>query len=382
MKRNLLITLLLLSTLACYAQRLIHDPSIPIQKFRIIIEQLRGGTVSENLTDLTYIPLGGTKNDVIDYIASSVFTKERIAIVNNENGHLFLYDEKGNLIKRISKIDGYKPKDKRVFYGVQREGNKLILFGELLKATLDFDGNILEKDIDYKYKTERPIVTLGETTYTYGRTEVKKDSFPEFALKMNDQILVRYDTRDTVSNIFSQGTPLVKISDTKAFAIFPTTYNFFELSPDGISKIHQFLFPLKNTIDTSNFQVYKSGQKLFEYLNKNQEKVYGVGQPLLYKNYLILQIGSLKLAAWVAYDINRGEIISLNKILPDVSNDFLEFLDRNTLTTDGEYLYSIIYPNAIPRAKDKSRNEGHSMRNEYAKLEKSLNPILVRFKLN
>lgn len=229
MKRNLLITLLLLSTLACYAQRLIHDPSIPIQKFRIIIEQLRGGTVSENLTDLTYIPLGGTKNDVIDYIASSVFTKERIAIVNNENGHLFLYDEKGNLIKRISKIDGYKPKDKRVFYGVQREGNKLILFGELLKATLDFDGNILEKDIDYKYKTERPIVTLGETTYTYGRTEVKKDSFPEFALKMNDQILVRYDTRDTVSNIFSQGTPLVKISDTKAFAIFPTTYNFFRI---------------------------------------------------------------------------------------------------------------------------------------------------------
>ncbi|MBE8713016.1 6-bladed beta-propeller [Sphingobacterium hungaricum] len=382
MKKFFFILALLSTSLFCYAQRLIHDPAIPVVKSRIIIEQMRGGTVSENLSDLEYITLKGSKNDVIDHLSNSVFTKNRFAIINNQDGHLFIYDENGVLLNRVSKLEGYKPKDKRLFYAVDLIENKLVVYAERMKASYDLDGNLIEKFLDFEHKYSIPSIDLGQTRFLFGVAQVKRDSFPEFGLKMNDSILVRYDTRDTIRSQYYQGKSLVKISEEKAFAVFPSTYKMFELNPNGISKIHQFIFPFKNTIDTSNFAMYKDSSTLFDYLNKNQDKVYGVGRPMLYKNYMILHIGSFGLASWIAYNLETGEILSLKKILPDKSNDFLEFLDSNTLSTDGEYLYSVIFPNAIQRAKDKSREEAHTMRKEFLNMEKSLNPILVRFKLN
>ncbi|MHC8948640.1 6-bladed beta-propeller [Sphingobacterium hungaricum] len=382
MKKFFFILALLSTSLFCYAQRLIHDPAIPVVKSRIIIEQMRGGTVSENLSDLEYIPLKGGKNDVIDYISNSAFTKNRFAIINNEDGNLFVYDENGALLNRVSKLEGYKPKDKRLFHAVYFQENKFVVYSERLKATFDLDGNLIEKDLNFEHKVSIPSIDLGQTRFLFGEAQVKRDSFPEFALKMNDSILIRYDTRDTIGSLFYQGEPLVKISEDKAFAVFSSTYRMFELDPNGISKIHQFIFPFKNTIDTSSFDIYKDFRTLYDYLNKNHEKVYGVGRPMLYKNYMILHIGSFRLASWIAYNLETHEILSLKKILPDKSNDFLEFLDNNNLSTDGEYLYSLIFPNAIQRAKDKSREEEHTMRKEFLNLEKSLNPILVRFKLN
>ena len=84
---------------------------------------------------------------------------------------------------------------------------------------------------------------------------------------------------------------------------------------------------------------------------------------------------------WVAFDQKNNKFISLVDIVPDKSNDFLNIINREDLYTDGSLLYTFIYPDEIAVAKIKSKEEKHMMRKKYADLEKSKNPILVRFKL-
>ena len=115
-------------------------------------------------------------------------------------------------------------------------------------------------------------------------------------------------------------------------------------------------------------------------MENNRDKITSITDAKRYKQYLLFQvIGSTPTR--IALNLTNNEIISLNKILPDKSNDFMEFLGYNDMETDGEYIYSIIYPNDVAKAKEKSKIEGHSIRKEYLQLEKSLNPILVRYKL-
>ena len=380
MRKILLLFLFLSTFLSAYSQRLIYTSDYPVEKIRIILEQLRGGTVSENLTDLEYIPLGGGKNDIIDYISNIIITPNNIGIINNSNQNLFIYDLKGNLIKRISEIEGFKPKNKVLFYYIQQEKGKIVAYGDKLKVVFNEKGEILEKDLDYKYKGTKSFISLQDTKFYYGSpASGKKDSLPEYALKMNDSILVRYDPRDTIGFMFGTET-IIKTSEEIGFAVFPNTYRIAQLNPTGVSKIIQLVFPFKNTVDTSNYDLYKSVQSYMKYIENNRDKIVSIAAAKRYKQYLLFQvIGSNQTR--IALNLSNNEIISLNKILPDKSNDYLEFLGYNLLTTDGEYIYTIIFPNDIARAKEKSKIEGHSMRKEYLQLEKSLNPILVRFKL-
>ncbi len=381
MRKILLLFLFLSTLLSAYSQRLIYSSDFPVEKIRIILEQLRGGTVSENLTDLEYIPLGGGKNDIIDYISNIIITPNNIGIISNSNQNLYIYDLKGNLIKRISEIEGFKPKNKVLFYNIQQEKGKIVAYGDKLKVVFNEKGEILEKNLDYKYMGTKTFVSLQDTKFYYGSPSTgKKDSLPEYGLKMNDSILVRYDPRDTIGFMFANGDEIIKTSEEIGFAVFPNTYRVAQLNPKGVSKIIQFVFPYKNTVDTSNYDIYKTVQSYFNFMENNRDKITSITDAKRYKQYLLFQvIGSTPTR--IALNLSNNEIISLNKILPDKSNDYLEFLGYNLLTTDGEYIYTIIFPNDIARAKEKSKIEGHSMRKEYLQLEKSLNPILVRFKL-
>lgn len=381
MRRLLLLTFLVLLLGHTYAQRLNFSPSIPVEKLRIIVDQLRGGTVSESLTDLEYIPLGGGKKDVISYLGETVLLEDRIIIQDMEKGHVLIYDIKGNLLKRISDLEGYKTTNKRHFLSIEKNKEGFNLYGQKLKAVMDKDGNVLEKNLDFTFPKNASYFTLGDTKFDQQPLFVAKDTIADYALKMNDSILITYNRRDSIRQNWFQGASMLKITDDKGFAVFPHTYQIFELNPTGISKVKQFVFPFKNTIDTVDYHYFKDFQKLFPYLQKNRDKIYGVGRPQVYQQYLILYIGSMQISNWIAFNMETNEVINLNKVLPDKSNDFLEFLDYNFLKSDGTYIYSVIYPSNIQRAKDKSIAEGHTLRKEYADFEKSLNPILVRFKL-
>ena len=376
-----LIFLLAICSNNIFAQRLLYSSDIPVQKLRIIPEQLRGGTVSEQLSDLEYIPLNSGKKDVISSISNVEIIEDRIIFFDYQNGGVFIFDFKGNLIKRLKEIDGYKRKNDWHYYSLGKEGNRFIIIGESLKAQFDKNGELIELDKSYKYQKTSPKTKVGSSYYQSSQLFIAKDTIADYALKFQDSVLIKYDTRDSIKSSYNSYVSVVKVSDDKAYAVFPNTYQLFELGQEGIINRTQFIFPLKNTIDTSEYVHFEDSRKSYDFLTKNRSKIYGVGRPIPYKQYLILYISSFGTSGWVAMNLETNEIINLTKILPDKSNDYMEFLNYNFLISDGEYLYSCIYPNSIQSAKDKSRQESHELRKSYQEFAKSPNPILVRFKL-
>lgn len=134
-------------------------------------------------------------------------------------------------------------------------------------------------------------------------------------------------------------------------------------------------------MDSSTGQIYKDYETYEKYIKANPQKVYGLGHVVPHHRYLIFLAGRYHDPRWIAYDLESKEAWGLDYIIPDKSNDYLSFFDTNDIITDGEYLYSYIYPQQVRSAKNKSMDERHSMRKEYADLEKYNNPVLVRFKI-
>jgi hypothetical protein len=75
------------------------------------------------------------------------------------------------------------------------------------------------------------------------------------------------------------------------------------------------------------------------------------------------------------------KVIGLTNIVPDKSSDYLQFMDSNMLRSNGEYLFSFLSPQDIRIAINKSKEEFHPISEKLKTLEKSNNPVFVRFKL-
>jgi len=382
MKIHLTIFISILLFQKVYSQRIEFSNSIPTQTIRVIPNQFYGGTVSDNVSSIEYFELEGNNDNILGQIISRIFNKNRIILIHNIDGNLFIFNKNGKIIKRISKVEGFKQPKKNLFYRVQIENSNIVAYGPNIRAVYDNDGNLLEKQLNYNFNYENSTMLIGSTFFEYGNPQTYGENYKNnFALKMNDKVLINYNAQDTVHSLFYQNLPIVSNSNNSAYAIYPSTYNIFELNSGGIVKNINFLFPLQNTIDTSEFYIFKNPILLSNYLNKKPEKIYGIGDPIIYKNYLIVKLGSFKIPSWIAINLDNNKVIALNKIMPDKSNDFLPFIDLTDLNTDGDYLYSIIYPNDISKAITYCKEEGHKMRKEYQNLEKSKNPIVVRFKI-
>ncbi|PUV22812.1 hypothetical protein [Sphingobacterium athyrii] len=101
----LLAMLSILSKIDVKGQNLIYAKDIPTEKLRIIPETTQGGTVSDLLTDLEYIPLKGNKNQLLSNVVEMNCNAERIGVLNSK-GEFYLYDIRGNLLKIINSVIG------------------------------------------------------------------------------------------------------------------------------------------------------------------------------------------------------------------------------------------------------------------------------------
>lgn len=389
MNRTFTIKIICLLTLLPYAltvnaQRLLYSPDIPVQKVRIILEQTKGGTISEMLTDLEYIPLEGSPGNLVDYISSVKVLDDRIGVVTDNDGYFYLYSIKGKLIKKITKIDGFKPKQgNTLFYDIEKEDEGFLLSHGAFSVKIDREGNVLdtatrEYKVNDDFISERFSIGKGEYSYISPYFNEKKKT--DRALMLGDSVLVRYNVQDTVRTSFGVGDRLSRTGLGKEFFAFSNNYKLFELNEDGIQRIFDFVFPFRNTIDSTVYTV-KGHTEYFKYLNEHPDKIHGIGRPVLYNNYLLLYIARWHNPRWIVYDLETHETLGLDHIIPDRSNDFLDFYDDSHLFSDGDFLYSFIYPQQIRSAKNKSMDERHTMRKEYLDLEKNNNPVLVRFKI-
>jgi len=389
----LLITLFLIINL-CHGQQLIYDDKIPVKKLRVVIEQSRGGSVSDMLTDLEYIPLqGDNKDQIISYVNSIEVIDDKMGIVSGVEGHFFLFDLEGKFVNKIDKVPGYKipaSRNNNLFYYVANEDDTFAMYNRAFRVRVDLQGNIRDtmtmnhatvKDDGFGQFVRKEI-TLGRSNFKYYGTGQSKNRKKSDVLAFNDSVIMTYDANDTILAQW-HSEDMTKQQQGKSYMTAGYNTKIFELDSTGIAKVYELILPARNTLDLKSTEAFKTDDfvKFQEYINNNKDKVISLQNIKAYKDYIIFQVFRWGQIVWLAYNVKTNDVIGLSNIISDKSNDFMPLYDVNNLFAHEDYLYSFIYPSQVSAAKGKSADERHTMRQSYLDLEKSKNPILVRFKL-
>ncbi|CDS92623.1 hypothetical protein MUK51_10660 [Sphingobacterium faecium] len=374
---------LLLQPDSLVAQRLIYSKDIPVEKIRIVPETALGGTINERISDLEYIPLKANKNQLLDQAYTCILSNNRIGILSGK-GHLYLYNIQGDLIKIFDQIPGVKKirEDNLFFNHITTTEKGFRLTQGMRYVNVDWDGNLIDTITIKEDTTSHYTTTIGNSSWHYSVPQFHNKKIMETkTLSQGDRTIVTYQKMDSIFQPYNSYSSLSEIQkNNKAYAKFTYSTHLFELDSSGVSKVYQFIFPLKNTLNLEEVIKLKDFMPVIQYMNAHQSVITGIGDVFPYRDYLMVQL-QLKGNFTIAINMKTKEIIGLRNIIPNKDNDYLAFMNRNILSTDGEYLYSILFPEDIRQAIGKSIDERHPVSDHLKALEKVNNPIFVRFKL-
>lgn len=374
---------LLLQPDSLLAQRLIYSKDIPVEKIRIVPETALGGTINERISDLEYIPLKANKNQLLDQAYTCILSNNRIGILSGK-GHLYLYNIQGDLIKIFDQIPGVKKikEDNLFFNHITTTEKGFRLTQGMRYVNVDWDGNLIDTITIKEDTTSHYTTTIGNSSWHYSVPQFHNKKIMETkTLSQGDRTIVTYQKMDSIFQPYNSYSSLSEIQkNNKAYAKFTYSTHLFELDSSGVSKVYQFIFPLKNTLNLEEVIKLKDFMPVIQYMNAHQSVITGIGDVFPYRDYLMVQL-QLKGNFTIAINMKTKEIIGLRNIIPNKDNDYLAFMNRNILSTDGEYLYSILFPEDIRQAIGKSIDERHPVSDHLKALEKVNNPIFVRFKL-
>ena len=374
---------LLLQPDSLVAQRLIYSKDIPVEKIRIVPETALGGTINERISDLEYIPLKANKNQLLDQAYTCILSNNRIGILSGK-GHLYLYNIQGDLIKIFDQIPGVKKikEDNLFFNHITTTEKGFRLTQGMRYVNVDWDGNLIDTITIKEDTTSHYTTTIGNSSWHYSVPQFHNKKIMETkTLSQGDRTIVTYQKMDSIFQPYNSYGSLSEIQkNNKAYAKFTYSTHLFELDSSGVSKVYQFIFPLKNTLNLEEVIKLKDFMPVIQYMNAHQSVITGIGDVFPYRDYLMVQL-QLKGNFTISINMKTKEIIGLRNIIPNKDNDYLAFMNRNILSTDGEYLYSILFPEDIRQAIGKSIDERHPVSDHLKALEKVNNPIFVRFKL-
>ncbi len=388
-KISLILFIAVISYITVHGQRFIHSADYPIQKIRVVIEQAQGGTVSENIKGLKYILLKGNKNNLVDYISDFKVSKDRIGVIGSvsSGGSFYVYDKEGELLKKVNMNDTGVHKDKNgAFFKIDKEGENFKLTSGNLVSQYIFskNGDFLDT-VKTNYLAGLPPKYLrlnDKSHFEYKGPFYWNGRKDNNVLLLNDSALIKFNPQDTNTTYYSMSDGFFKLNDEIAYLSIAQKNQIYELDNTGIKQIYDFSFPMNNTLREEDKLKFKNMNDLINYLSDHSSKIIEIGRVVRFKNYLIFSVILGSGPNWLAYDVASKNIYNLSNIVPDKSNDYLSFLSNNYLATDGEFLYSIIYPQDIRSAINKSESEKHTMHKTYLDLQKSNNPLLVKFQLN
>lgn len=374
------------------AQSLQYSDKIPVEELRLSLQHALGGVVGERIQDLNYFQLyAKNKNEIINSVNNFIVNEDNIIITSNGSGDkfwmedIFLIKKEGGLINKIpSKALGLA--ESETINAVRSWKDGFIIGSSQSNFFIQNNGNIRKSIISDHSVFPDDSIKLNQAAWYYYNSRDMKKKHDNTALKVNNEIMIQYGADRKADFFYDITSNFSNISkgDTIAYASFVNNYDVFELNDTAIQKIYKIMLPLENTLDTSLYYKISTDDSLTNFQKRTPNAIIGFDQILKYKDYLLLNLKSISGdKTWIAINLLTNELISLSNILPDTSNDFLPIMGWNQyLTTDGKYLYSVIYPNEIEDSKSKCEEENHPMTKKNKDLLNSINPILVRFILN
>ncbi|MCS3556214.1 MULTISPECIES: hypothetical protein [unclassified Sphingobacterium] len=366
-------------------QKLLYSSEVPVEEVRISPKHASGGLVRDKISNLHYIPISSVKKeDIINFINKMCITDSTLAVLSNANNKFQLINTSGKITKTFLASDFKIPHSEPIQNMISEDGGfTLSLIHYVVKINNQGQYNVIELPKETQQSDNS--IKINKTIWSYFSPDNVIERKSLTAIQMNDTPVIAYKDFNPLSysNNLDRNLSQVDSKTKKCFAFFTNNYELFELDEHGLQKVYKFIFPKDISVDTAKLYSLKDKDEADRFMEESKDKLLGFNQVLPYKDYLLLQLKSYAGDhTWIAINKTNKEVLNIKNILPDSTNDYLPIMGWNDiLLTDGEYLYSVLYPNEVSAARNKSEEEKHQMKRENANLIKSNNPILVKFKL-
>jgi hypothetical protein len=165
----------------------------------------------------------------------------------------------------------------------------------------------------------------------------------------------------------------------------PFTYSVYQLTPDSVTTLYNFVLPFENTIPKTFFtNEFSSRNELREYKQINPGYVWRINGLVPFQNLLFFSLDYQKRDRRFIFDKSSNRFYNVNRISADSTNAFLPVMGWNIQYYDNTALYSSISSDAMFRSRDaeKHRNPVYTdvLTTYFDKSKPSSNPVIIILK--
>ncbi len=384
------------------------------EKIRINPSAAMGGTVSQYIEKVNFIPFESIAESTFGNIDQLEITDKYYIILDNETQSILIFNKQGQF---HVKIDGKKVNPQQPnFFSFKFDQSTNLIKINFLSGEFIFD---LNGKLVFHYKRE-PNQYLGVETslggklsayyfYVPQRPSLKKDSNAyELTVVRNGQQIKKYlpyrlnirydDSRGSQSHMDFWADPVA--TDSVVYYTRDYDYDIYKLTPHTFYAAYQFIFPIQLSLPTNFRADTIFNGKRQKFIKLNPQAIFKVGNffksgdNLLFRaiNYDFLNLSYI-------YNNLSKNLICINKIVSDASSYFLpvtdaevgglDFTNRGIMQFDGDSFYTSYSSLILFHQKEATKNKHPQyppMLSTYLSNEKNRkgNPVLVQiqFKKN
>jgi len=394
-------------------------------KLKINLDQTYGGTFSDFLDSVEYIPLETSKESLFGQITNLIVTDSSFVVTDNDTKSVLFFSKTGKFLRRISKNGVLTPftasfnrqQNRIEIPFINYQGSKLVidcytLSGDIVDRGTTVKANDLDA-INNIYNKVNSII-VSENCYWVRNKIPDFKSFQEFyyfslyknSVKVKSAIrsdsLNRYSLYRLTKECASFKLPILH-SDCFYYST-PLEHKVYKVPLiDGDPELcFQFIFPAKFGID-GNLLTIADKKQLDNILSKKwytEKTVLGVENILYAKDYVIFKTMTGHLGTYSTngsitarnflYQFENNKLVSFEKISPDVTTYFLPFCSPNIISNEGfsfdhDFLYTHISSLNMfaSDAANRAKKPVYPVALEkFFKTQNSRsNPVIVRMKL-
>lgn len=393
-----------------------------VSVIRIDPAAAHGGRVSDYFEDIEYIPLETTKESLFGTTENFIITDSSYIIGDLDTKSVYFFSPKGKLINRIKLpyenlgIDiAYEKNQNRI---AVRSINWATEKGEcnyysVIGHKLNLPGTSINKETAIQvYLGEGYNVAANVNSYLYRGTPAKDSIYYQFSVYKKNKLfnsLLPFNQLKSVAQcvliggytmIF--GHPLI-VQDGYFYAAEPLNFTTYKLSRNGAIKAFQFVLPAdrvvpKEIIGNNNRKTIDS---LLSEMNDtwNNKTILQINNIVFVDKYLSFKFmpryfvnkpGSAPEQQYnFFYDTIAKKLISLERLTPDSSNNFLpvsgQIVNMNGFVYYNGYFYGSLSSLEMfiqwEKTKEKVKNYPLALEKYFKNENKKSNPVIVKFKL-
>ena len=372
---------LFLCFLFCIAQAASAQKSSNPEVLRIDPGVARGGSVSQLIDSMSFIPLESTAESSFGRIDQLVVTDKYFIILDKQTNAVLIFKRNGQLHAKIkgSRI-GYTEKQHIYAFYFDKFTNLIQIPWRLSYFYYNTDGKLEKKMKVYqpgiRLAFSKAFLNKNETAYySYDSDTRLKDSTAFALITAGDSIIHRkyfpynMKTANLKSRDIFENTVFNPLNDTSVYFLRAYGYLVYILSPDTLYEKYRFIFPAAMMLP-ANFTTEPSlNYKREQFIQDHKKIIWGLGNFYQIEDELFFKASDYSDNNSYLYNLKSHSLICIDRIYPDEKSYFLpitdaqinvDFKTHSFLAKYQNFLFTSYSSRVLFQQKDMSKNK-HSI---------------------